>query len=113
MAARQDAQTCQDTQQQQQQQENLLGKAPAGDEHLSHAEKVSMLPTFYKTDTPASNNEQWNRLNEDPLLAIKRQEQQSLQRIKENPIKMQEILKEVSTAFNCAPTYTGYGSVQS
>jgi hypothetical protein len=99
MGARTDAQARLDTQQQQQQQAAAaqpLSKGPAADEHLSRAERVTQLPSFYRNDTPQSQNEQWARLNNDPLLLIKRQEQQSLQRIKQNPVKMQEILKEVS-----------------
>lgn len=79
----------------QQQEQPLLSKAPAADEHLSRAERAAKLPSFLAADTPASQNEQWARLNNDPLLAIKKQEQDALKRVRENPIKMQQILKEV------------------
>lgn len=80
----------------QQQEEAPLSKAPAPDEHLSRAERAVQLPSFLTTDTPASQNEAWARLNNDPLLAIKKQEQDALKRVRQNPIKMQQILKEVS-----------------
>ncbi len=73
----------------------LMGREPAPNENLSRAERASLLPSFMATDTPASQNEQWQRLNADPLLAIKRQEAESLKRIKDNPVRMQEILQEV------------------
>ncbi|GFH22733.1 Cir_N domain-containing protein [Haematococcus lacustris] len=62
---------------------------------ISRAEVASALPTVHAVALPASQNEEWNRLNNDPLLLIKRQQHEQLKRIKENPIKMQEILKEV------------------
>jgi Pre-mRNA splicing factor/N-terminal domain of CBF1 interacting co-repressor CIR len=73
----------------------LMGRPPAADEHLSRAERAALLPTFLATATPAGQNEAWARLNNDPLLAIKKQEQDALKRVRENPVKMQAILKEV------------------
>lgn len=120
-------------------------------------EEASHLPSIYTAATPASQNEQWNRLTNDPLLLvgrgththtgqfatlgragchavhltwaagadtaasivvplqlaksclhalcirtrlwaclqIKKQQQQQLRQIRENPVKMMEILKEV------------------
>lgn len=83
-----------------QQEQPLMGKQPAPNEQLSRAERAAQLPSFLTTDTPASLNEAWARLNNDPLLAIKKQEQDALKRVKENPIKMQQILKEVG--ISCA-----------
>lgn len=84
--------------QQQQQEAPLMGKQPAPDEHLSRAEQASRLPSFLAAGAPTSQNEQWARMTNDPLLAIKQQEQEALKRVKHNPIKMQQILKEVGQA---------------
>lgn len=84
--------------QQQQQEAPLMGKQPAPDEHLSRAEQASRLPSFLAAGAPTSQNEQWARMTNDPLLAIKQQEQEALKRVKHNPIKMQQILKEVGEA---------------
>lgn len=73
-----------------------MGKQPAPDEHLSRAEQAARLPSFMATGAPTSQNEQWARMTNDPLLAIKQQEQEALKRVKHNPVKMQQILKEVS-----------------
>jgi hypothetical protein len=81
--------------QQQPAEQPLMGKQPAADEHLSRAERAAALPSLLGAATPASQNEQWARLNNDPLLAIKKQEQDALKRVRENPVKMQQILKEV------------------
>lgn len=32
---------------------------------------MSLLPTFYAEDTPASANETWARLHNDPLFAVR------------------------------------------
>ncbi len=72
-----------------------MGKQPAPDEHMSRAEQAARLPSFMAAGAPASQNEQWARMTNDPLLAIKQQEQEALKRVKQNPIKMQQILKEV------------------
>lgn len=88
--------TALERQQQQQEELPLMGKAPAPDDHLSRAEKAAQLPSFLAASTPVSQNEQWARMTNDPLLAIKQQEQEALKRVKQNPIKMQQILKEVS-----------------
>lgn len=90
MAAREDAQK--------RQEEHLLGKAATLDDkpgHTSRCEEVAALPSLYKAGTPQAQNETWQRLNNDPLLAIKRLEQEQLKSIRNNPVKMQEILKEV------------------
>lgn len=89
------------------QQQQPLSRPPAPGEDLSRAERASMLPSFLKIDTPASQNEAWNRLNNDPLLMIKKQEQESLKRIKENPVRMQEILQEVRALLDGAARGSG------
>jgi hypothetical protein len=82
-----------------------MGKQPAPDEHLSRAEQASRLPSFMAAGAPTSQNEQWARMTNDPLLAIKQQEQEALKRVKHNPVKMQQILKEVRGA--CLVTVDG------
>jgi hypothetical protein len=89
--------TALEKQQQQQQEAPLMGKQPAPDEHLSRAEQAARLPSFMASGAPTSQNEQWARMTNDPLLAIKQQEQEALKRVKHNPVKMQQILKEVSS----------------
>lgn len=81
--------------QQQQQEAPLMGKQPAPDEHLSRAEQAARPSFMAAGGVPTSQNEQWARMTNDPLLAIKQQEQEALKRVKQNPIKMQQILKEV------------------
>ncbi|GIL49343.1 hypothetical protein Vafri_5718 [Volvox africanus] len=67
-------------------------------QETSRAEQVALLPTFYASATPASQNETWLRLNNDPLFAIKRQQQEQLSKLRENPIKMMELLKNLAKA---------------
>lgn len=97
-------------QQQQQAEQPLMGKQPAPDEHLSRAERAAALPSLLAAATPASQNEAWARLNNDPLLAIKKQEQDALKRVRENPVKMQQILKEVCgrVCYVCYVCYTEF-----
>jgi hypothetical protein len=95
LAAKHAAATGAASSQQQPAEQPLMGKQPAADEHLSRAERAAALPSLLAAATPASQNEAWARLNNDPLLAIKKQEQDALKRVRENPVKMQQILKEV------------------
>jgi hypothetical protein len=83
-----------------------MGKQPTPDEHLSRAEQASRLPSFMAAGAPTSQNEQWARITNDPLLAIKQQEQEALKRVKHNPVKMQQILKEVRKG-GCLMTVDG------
>ena len=64
----------------------------------SKCELVSQLPSAYTEDTPQSRNEQWQRLQNDPLFAIKRQQQSALAKVRKNPVKMQAIRNEVREA---------------
>jgi len=64
-------------------------------ETTSRVQQVSVLPSFYVDDTPHSANEAWARLNNDPLMMIKRQEQEAIKRIRQNPVQMERIKKEV------------------
>jgi hypothetical protein len=64
----------------------------------SMCERVSQLPSAYTEDTPTSRNEQWQRLQNDPLFAINRQQQSALAKVRKNPVKMQAIRNEVREA---------------
>lgn len=37
----------------------------------ARVDKVATLPSFYQDDTPKSTLEQWQRLNNDPLFAVR------------------------------------------
>ena len=50
-------------------------------------------------DKPQSANDAWRKLHSDPLLLIRQREQDAIARIKNNPIKMAEIKKSVSSIF--------------
>lgn len=66
---------------------NMLG----GEE--SQCERVTSLPSAQAQDL--SRNENWLRLQNDPLFAIKRQQQLALEKIRKNPVKMQQLREEV------------------
>ncbi|XP_057765206.1 uncharacterized protein LOC130985972 [Salvia miltiorrhiza] len=51
-------------------------------------------------DKPQSANDAWRKLTFDPLLSIRRSEQESLARIKKNPIQMDMIRKSVEAKKN-------------
>ncbi|KAL1537179.1 pre-mRNA-splicing factor CWC25 [Salvia divinorum] len=51
-------------------------------------------------DKPQSANDSWRKLTFDPLLSIRRSEQESLARIKKNPIQMDMIRKSVEAQKN-------------
>jgi len=51
--------------------------------------------SLFVDDTPKSMNEQWARLNNDPMLMMKQQEMQALAHVKKNPVKMAQIRREV------------------
>ncbi|PNH05026.1 Tetratricopeptide repeat protein 13 [Tetrabaena socialis] len=67
-------------------------------QETNRAEQVAQLPSLNATAAPASQNENWLRLNNDPLFAIKRQQQEQLAKLKENPVKMMELLKSLTQA---------------
>jgi len=46
-------------------------------------------------DGPAARNETWNKLNADPLLMMRMQEQDARKHVTENPVKMAQIRREV------------------
>ena len=47
-------------------------------------------------DGPAARNETWNKLNADPLLMMRMQEQDARKHVTENPVKMAQIRREVA-----------------
>lgn len=55
--------------------EALLGARPVEaapeEREVSRAERASLLPSFYAEDTPASANETWARLHNDPMFAVR------------------------------------------
>eukprot|EP00854_Cymbomonas_tetramitiformis_P028059 gene28059-34710_t len=74
----------------------MLGKpyeAPKEDDKLK---KMKYAPgSNFTDDTPKAANEQWARLNNDPMLMIKQQELAQLKHVKNNPVKMAAIKQEV------------------
>ncbi len=58
----------------------------------------AFLPSAYSENTAQSRNEVWSRMQNDPLLAIKRQQQNALKKIRSNPVHMQSIRQEVRAA---------------
>ncbi|KAI8472763.1 MAG: hypothetical protein J3K34DRAFT_367180 [Monoraphidium minutum] len=75
--------------------EQPLCKPVAPEENLSRAERAAMAPSLFKADAAVGATEAWQRLNNDPMLMIRKREQEQLKQIKSNPIKMQEIWSEV------------------
>lgn len=79
------------------QEEHLMGKPVqlSAQEEVTRVERSTQLATVNASALPQTQNENWQRLNNDPLLMIKRQEQESMKRIRQNPVQMQEIIKQV------------------
>jgi hypothetical protein len=75
-----------------------LCKPAAPEDDLSRAERAAMAQSLYKADVTVGATEAWARLNNDPMLMIRKQEQEALKKIKSNPVKMQEIWSEVRRA---------------
>ena len=70
--------------------------AAAKAEEASKVERITAAPSIYQENTVKSNNEVWSRLNNDPLLAIRRREQEMRKEIVQNPVKMQMIKGQVN-----------------
>mmetsp|Transcript_35609 Transcript_35609/g.100801 ORF Transcript_35609/g.100801 Transcript_35609/m.100801 type:complete len:384 (+) Transcript_35609:175-1326(+) len=81
---------------------NKTAQLDAKEEEKSRCEATATLPSFYTDDTPKSALEQWQRLNNDPLFAIKRQEAAARSRIKTNPVRMAQIQNELSVLKSAA-----------
>jgi hypothetical protein len=81
--------------------EHLLGKPGALTQsqqlqEVSKCEAASNLPSFTASASVAQGqNEAWARLNHDPLLMIKKRQQDQLKALRENPVQMQKIIEEV------------------
>lgn len=58
--------------------------------------KTAAAPGAKLADAPAARNETWNKLNADPLLMMRMQEQEMRKNIMHNPVKMAQIQKEVA-----------------
>lgn len=72
---------------------------------LTHTEapgkgSLPTLPSFYTAATPAAQNEMWQRMTNDPLVAIKQQEKAALERLRSNPVVMNRIKAEVAGALS-------------
>ena len=65
-----------------------LSKDDVKQAEASQSERAVHLPSVSRSET-------WVRMNEDPLFAIKQQQQQSLSKIRKNPVQMQAIRREV------------------
>lgn len=59
-------------------------------------EKASNVPgSIFGQGEVKSQNELWQRMTHDPLVAIKLQEEQALRRIRENPVRMEAIRSQI------------------
>eukprot|EP00227_Mantoniella_beaufortii_P011626 CAMPEP_0197576320 /NCGR_PEP_ID=MMETSP1326-20131121/1384_1 /TAXON_ID=1155430 /ORGANISM="Genus nov. species nov., Strain RCC2288" /LENGTH=202 /DNA_ID=CAMNT_0043139215 /DNA_START=135 /DNA_END=740 /DNA_ORIENTATION=+ len=76
--------------------EYLLGEkkyvAPIEENAFAAAAPGALLAA----DTPLARNEKWNKLNSDPLLMMRMQEQEARKAIMHNPVKMAQIQREVA-----------------
>ncbi|KAK4800542.1 hypothetical protein SAY86_021029 [Trapa natans] len=75
-----------------------LGKAEASSEAApssSAQASGSAVPGALFEDKPYSANDSWRKLHSDPLLLIRKREQEALARIKNNPVQMSMIRKSV------------------
>ncbi|KAJ7535991.1 hypothetical protein O6H91_12G052800 [Diphasiastrum complanatum] len=77
----------------------LLGKPveqPKDESTL--AKQAAMAPgALFAEEKPRSANDTWRKLHSDPLFSIRQQEQAALARIRNNPVKMEMIRKEVES----------------
>lgn len=55
------------------------------------------MPGALFEEKPHSANDAWRKLHSDPLLMIRQREQEALARIKNNPVQMAMIRKNVSS----------------
>ncbi|KAH9531179.1 hypothetical protein CY35_19G023400 [Sphagnum magellanicum] len=76
--------------------EYLLGKPVEVAAEENQISKVASAPgSLFVEEKPVSANDTWRKLHSDPLLLIRQQEQAALARIKNNPVKMEQLRKEV------------------
>ncbi len=72
---------------------------------LVYGNQVASAPgSLFVEEKPVSANDTWRKLHSDPLLLIRQQEQAALARIKNNPVKMEQLRKEVQCLihFDCS-----------
>jgi len=72
---------------------------------LVYGNQVASAPgSLFVEEKPVSANDTWRKLHSDPLLLIRQQEQAALARIKNNPVKMEQLRKEVQSLlhFDCS-----------
>ncbi|KAK9943343.1 hypothetical protein M0R45_008953 [Rubus argutus] len=60
----------------------------------------SVPGALFAADKPQSANDAWRKLHSDPLLMIKQREQEALSRIKNNPVQMAMIRKQLQYGFS-------------
>jgi hypothetical protein len=85
--------------------EYLLGKPVEVAAEENQISKVASAPgSLFVEEKPVSANDTWRKLHSDPLLLIRQQEQAALARIKNNPVKMEQLRKEVQSLlhFDCS-----------
>lgn len=85
--------------------EQMLGQKPLQvqeEKEVPKADTLAALPSFYAEDTPASANETWARLHNDPLFAIKQQELAARKNVVSNPAKMMQLRQQVAAALGSA-----------
>jgi hypothetical protein len=68
-------------------------EAPAEENEFA---KAAAGPGALLADGPAARNETWNKLNSDPLLMMRMQEQEARKQVMQHPVKMAQIQKEVA-----------------
>lgn len=68
------------------------------DEQGRNTAAQSQQPKLFMGSSTHDKNEQWQRLHNDPLLAMKQAQQRAVQQVKSNPVQMQAIKQEINTA---------------
>ncbi|KAF5742809.1 hypothetical protein HS088_TW09G00869 [Tripterygium wilfordii] len=76
--------------------EEALSSKPASTDASASNKQAPVLGALFE-DKPQSANDAWRKLHSDPLLMIRQREQESLARIKNNPVQMAIIRKSVET----------------
>ena len=77
--------------------EHLLGKPVESTVEESDVKQVAAVPgSAFLRKGATSANERFALINQDPLVAIKRQEQAALQAVLSNPVKMRQIRQQAA-----------------
>lgn len=74
--------------------------AAASSSAANSAAQQSVVPGALFEEKPQSANDAWRKLHSDPLLLIRRREQEALARVKNNPVQMAMIRKSVEAKKN-------------